>query len=979
MEEEEEEEDEKDAINISEAQEETVTPPANFRGEPSFPRPKVSPPCRPRPANLTLRPLSLTPESLPLSGSEGLPTPSPTPSPRIVGLKALKLAPSPSPSPAPSNYSISSTSSRRQSLSVSPSPSSMEVLQRRQSISSFGSPTPSAIKRKSSISYKRSDSIDHPSASLPTPAPTPTSPLLPLHAALPSLSSSSVTGPIPDLDRPLSPTEQAFLFRSHTSLLCRISDLERAIAGGRLGQSSDSNSELSTRASLWLDDGYNPLKSHERPISITNTSTTSDPESLPSQPSDEMLQLVSDLKSERDELMRDADGWRTRVADLEKQIGTLTRRVEAERREAWVFRERLGLIDVEKKGIKEDLERCRLECRRLEKALRSEQGARTKAEEERDVLSSLLKAERKERHVTEREVESLRVELDQLCTRAEQADADLQALLATPKVELTMQMPVPRRFSSVDSQLSASSITDVEEYVPVGIRTFKLNAVEEEVGSRDIPRDVTNDSGSENDNDELAHYEDDGELDDDMMFGEDQTSSSFGSIVHSNSHLLRLDLAAVAPPPAPAPVPALPSHAKSGSMERGWSFPQGPGKSSSAPTRGPPKVDHFFECLDALDASETADESGSLSTYDSITAKQFWRGAVQTVDKDNDLPPFVLPSQPRKEKDWKEIEAAKLEVVVEEVEEDFSFKYPAFPAQPEMRPTLDTENDPVTPRAGLCQKLPVHVDIPKHAKESKTSMDFVIPGFRPYSGSVPVLNPSPPAKQVGSPAKDSPVTPTGNGDVAVAFKPNSPTMIPQPIYKSQPSVLTTPPKPRPSNAGSTFIPRLSTSPNALLARTVSTTCTPTKNREYPAVQVSTPSKASTISMPPVFMPQPKTTSKSVTRSSPLPPQPPMLTRFPIPQQTATPVASSLKQGLTSKLSQQMQSLTSLWSPWSTSPDTSAKALAGSRFDTMYEQHPVVRYVSRERQLDRLRRDIRADVALMSCGACANCRAGMIFI
>lgn len=977
MEEEEEEIEEEDAADKTERQgleKEIVPPSANsilLRGESQYPRSAAFLPSRPRPANLSLRPLSLTPESLPLSSNEGLPTPSPTPSPRVAGLKALMLAPSPSPSPAPSSCSASSASSRRQSLSVSPSPPPMDHKQRRQSLGSFTSPTHAVIKRKSSISYKRTNSTDQPSGSLPTPEPTPTSPIPPLHAALPtalpSLASAS-TSVIPNLDRPLSPTEQAFLFRSHTSLLCRISDLEQTIAGGRLRSSSCIGAELPTGVALRKDEDHG---SNERPISTTSMSTNSEPESLPSQPSDEMLQLVSDLKAERDELVRDADGWRMRVTDLEKQIGTLTRRVEAERREAWVVRERLGLVEVEKKRIKEDVECCRLECRRLEKSIRSEVEARTQAEEERNVLRNLLKVEQREREIAELEVQKLRVELEQRCARAEQAEADLQALLETPRVDLTMQMPVTRRFNSVDSQMSTSSVTDVEEYFPVGIRNFKLNAVEEEVEDRDIPRDVTNERGNESDNDELAHYEDDGDLDDDMMmFDDDHTSSSFGSIVRSNSHLLRLDLSAAAPSPAPisTSTPA-PLHTRSGSMHLKWSFPQGHGKSSPAP-KDPPKVDHFFECLDALDANET-DDAAALPTYDSTTAKQFWRGAVQSADDEDEMPPFLLPAQPKKEKEWKEIEAAKLEVVAEEGEEDFSFKYSRFPTPSELRSTRETEIEPVTPRAVSSHTLPVSMGTPStHVKVRKSSADFAIPGFKPYSGSVPVLQPAPPPKRSSSSAKDSPTTPMAKAPASVPLKPTSPTLIPQPTYKSQPSGLTTPPKPRASTPGSTLIPRLSPSPKASIGKIMSTTSTPTKSQHALTTKQSPSSKA------PVFMPQPKMTSKSVTRSSLLPPTPPMLTRPPIRQQTAT---LSLKQGLTSKLSQQVHSLTSLWSPWSAGSDTIGKDVMESNNDAIPEQGHVARYVSKEQQLKRLRRDIREHGESITCAPCANCRNGVIII
>lgn len=973
MEEEEEEEEVENGEGQEADKEQTPTPSAStnhFREESSYTCSSEFLPTRPRPANLTLRTLSLRPETLPLSGTEGLPTPSLTPSPRMVGLKALMLAPSPSPSPSPlpSNPSVSSTSLRRQSLSVSPSPPPQDYIQRRQSISTFNSPAPTVIKRKSSISYKPADSGNHPLGSLPTPEPTPTSPLPPLHAALPPSSTTLV----PDLDRPLSPTEQAFLFRSHTSLLCRISDLEQAIAGGRGKISSGASTGLPGMA-YGRDEGYNPSKFHEQPI--TKISMASKPELLPTPPSDEMLQLVSDLKSERDELMRDADGWRTRVSDLEKQISTLTRRVEAERREAWVVRERLSLVEVEKKRTMEDMERGRLERRRLEKALHSEEAASTKVKEERDSLNNLLKTEQNKRKVAEREVESLRTEVERLCARAEQADADLQALLVTPKVEVTMQMPLSRRFNSIDSQISTSSNTDVEEYVPVGIRTRKLNAVQEEIEDRDLPRDVTSECGIDSDNDELAHYEDDEELDDDMMFGDDQTSSSFGSIVRSNSHLLRLDVAGAAPPPLPVHN-FVPSHVHSGSMERGWSFPQSRGIPSSVP-RGPPQVDNFFECLDALDAVEI-DDTGILPTYDSVTAKQSWLGAVQSSDDDDDdeMPPFVLPTQP-KEKNWKEIEAAKLSVLTEaddEADEEENLcKSPGFPSPHEGQATQQSEIDPVTPRARASHTFQVPTAPAKHTKARKTSTDFAIPGFKPYSGSVPILKAPPPPKRISSP-QDTSTPPRPGGIGAVPLKLTSPNVMPQPTYNSQLD-FTTPNKPRPSAPGPTLIPRLSTSPKPPLVKTIPpmTDMRPKSQSVATTATKLTPPKPSR-SMPPVFIPQPKTTGKSVIRSSPLPPQPPML----IAQQTVSPAVSSSKQGLTFKLTQQMQSLTSLWSPWSPSSDTVGKT-AGSKGDIVFEKPKVTRYVSKMRQLERLGRELREGSVLSACEYCAHCGDGVIMI
>ncbi|KAF8529275.1 hypothetical protein BU17DRAFT_60963 [Hysterangium stoloniferum] len=798
-----------------EVRKEDPTPSSSFREDSTIVRSAAPQSMRHRPTNLTLRPLSLTPESLPLSrAAETLPTPSLTPSPRIPGLRALTLATSPSPSP-------STDSARRQSLSASHFAQPV-FLDRRQSVEGYATPP----QRKSSISYKRSDTTEQSLVYLPTPDATPTTSLSPLHASLPATLPASSSEPVPDLDRPLSPTEQAFLFRSHTSLLCRISELESAIVGSR-------NQRFPA--------GFrNPA--HERFESIASTSTMSESESMSSQPSDEMLQLVSVLKAERDELMRDIDGWRTRVGDLEKQIGMLTRRVEAERREGWVVRERLGVVEVEKKRVREDMERERLECRRLEKALRNEERARKQAEEEKDVLKSMAEAERGERESSEREVQNVQREMEKLREHAERVEAELRVALAAARTPVSV-----RRYDSVDSQMSSSTVADVEEYVPLSMRARKLNAVDEEEEDHDLPQDITSESDvcSESDNDELAHYEDDEEIDDDMVFSdEDHTSSSFGSFARTNSHLLKLDLAAV----ASAPSTITPSHARTGSMERQWTFSHARKVSSANKV---PKVDHFFECLDALDNDgEDDDVSNDVISMPGLDGKLFWRGAMVADDEnDDDLPPFVLPSVPS----WKDVEAGKLEVVAEEEEEEEFFS-------------------PTTPTPKMTRRVLLPVP-------------------------TPVMK------------KDSPMTPRTTLDALVKSPQPMTSMIPHRTFTTTlapPAVsTTTPPSPR---AGS-MIPRLSIS-----SKTPSTSLSPpptstrfTNTASGSPSRIPTPSKkgVTMTTVPdtqpqyaPLFMPQPKV----VPRSSVLPPPRAHVLTSPSPPQSAPPASGV---SFTARLSQML--------------------------------------------------------------------------
>jgi hypothetical protein len=154
-------------------------------------------------------------------------------------------------------------------------------------------------RKRSSISYKSSFQ------GLPTPELTPTK-----------------EGRLSDIDwsRHASLTnEQHFLYQSLAALVARISKLDHTLSS----------------------------RSQPRPVSFAASNRSlSDAE-----PSDEMF-LIADLKAERDELKRDIDGWRTRVADLEKQSGAFALRVDTECRdsEAWIARERLSLLEVEKRA-----------------------------------------------------------------------------------------------------------------------------------------------------------------------------------------------------------------------------------------------------------------------------------------------------------------------------------------------------------------------------------------------------------------------------------------------------------------------------------------------------------------------------------------------------------------------------------------------------------------------------------------------------
>lgn len=434
---------------------------------------------------------------------------------------------------------------------------------------SFRSPgsfrTDLAQKRRS-ISYKQS--IDITPNQLPTPALTPTVEKRPI-------STSSTSSLASVSDRCMSETEQHFLYQAHATLVQRITDLERALAASQprsrpVSRASDVSATFSISAPL-----------------------------APEEPSDEMLQLIADLKCERDELNKDVQGWRDRVSDLEKQVGILSQRVDLERREAWVARQRTGLLEVEKTGIQRSLEAMGVE---LQSALARCDVSRVEAEilkEECERLREDLKA----RSTVEEELQQLRTELDEERKKREDLEVALKA---------SIESHVNRRAPafSIDSQA-----TDVEYSA---IEDFKM-------ALRSVAEEESEDYSDQDE--DLADYEREEE-------GDDTFSSQFSAIssiedVSRSIFDLKAEIAAASPSP---------SHSRRASLVKAWTFPSG--SRGGTPTFEPTEVDKFFGCLE-YDEDEVSPAVRAAVIGDS--GKGLFSQALQVDDEE--LPPFLIPAQ----------------------------------------------------------------------------------------------------------------------------------------------------------------------------------------------------------------------------------------------------------------------------------------------------------------------------------------------
>jgi hypothetical protein len=705
--------------------------------------------ARPRPATLKLRPLSLSSNLVRPTNPE-LPTPTATPSPR-PGLRSLTLPTvlDDESSIAPSSSTVS-VASRRQSMFINGS-SLQAVPIRRSSVSGVVDTTtvPSHPSRRTSISYFSDDKSAVNSYGLPTPEMTPISDR---RLSQDSSSSGSCSS------RSLSTSEQHFLYQAHNALVQRISDLERALSARPRSrpQSSDSDSSAQNET-----------------------------------PSNEMLQLVADLKAERDELKKDVDGWRTRVADFEQQIALLMKRVENERREAWVARERMGLTEREKKALETSL---------ADKISWGEQGWKM-SQELREALAKAEEECRRLRPAADRvpdlelEISRLTVALAEEKTKREETEKELESVLSTPTpqaFELSQYRtpPVSRTmvfakrgglgFRSVDSTSSSTDVDSVDE--SFDRPQVSLKVVHEE---------------DEDDND-LARYEDEDE-DDEYVFQASMSDSSFGSDCdepRDTSHLMEssVDLpelsasASSSSPSTPSPPSPPARHERRASWVKAWTFPQG-----TAPqelVRGTEDVDRFFGCLEDVDNSPPLDSK--LRSAES--EKNLFAQALAEAEDDV---PFMIPINvgvevpvsssksnldviTEDEEDEEEVTSDNIEeeIVGQEVDGGIIFTFTPPPSfeepQPIKAPTL-----PQTPPAS---------SIPRSNS------------YRSFTSNIPVHSSSTPVKSV--PVRGSADSPSPT--LATPTKRNPPSSaIPRLLQSSPSAAAVMAPKPQ----SSSFIPQ----------------------------------------------------------------------------------------------------------------------------------------------------------------------------
>jgi hypothetical protein len=357
-----------------------------------------------------------------------------------------------------------------------------------------------------------------------------------------------------------------------------------------------------------------------------------------------MLCLIADLKAERDELKRDVDGWRTRVADLESQIGVFAKRVENERREAWVARSRVGLLEVEKATLSKKLDAVDELVALHDKEKKFINDQRTSLKKENEDLKRRLDMLETEFELVKQELElekSKNLTVDQVSTGIPNS---LNGRFGIKKHGLG--------FMSLDSECSTTDVDSSDDNLG-----FSLKAVQEEANVSD-----ENDYFEEEENG-LAGYED--EEDTDISFHSSSSFSSEDELPRSTHHLISAPTTPTTSSLTQVFTPPQSTQGSRATLGMSWTFPKGvQARTQSAHYDDEDTIDRFFGCLDDDDRSAP----NSPSTYSLERSKGIFASGFKFAPADDNASFFLSDDVvlPAVAKDAQE----RLSAVVEEAEDD---------------------------------------------------------------------------------------------------------------------------------------------------------------------------------------------------------------------------------------------------------------------------------------------------------------------
>ncbi|KAG8956641.1 hypothetical protein FRC04_000119 [Tulasnella sp. 424] len=844
--------------------------------------PSASP--RPRPPTLQLRPLSLV-SSLPITTQ--ISTAANNAIPHSVRYKSLTLATNlPATQTTPSRNT--NDPPRRHSLLMNGSqlaPSLSRINKQR---------------RRGSLGYRRSGEDHNPNVAPSSTGSSLRRQSLPMTPGLTpnSTVSGRSTSPSTPSDSISSSRASSEFFQSQavTSLLSRIASLEEALALSTAATSPSSDSRLSfpileRLASLEEEEECVVKKPHMSQVGRPST--------------DELIDVIADLKTERDELNNDIVGWRTRCADLTHSSEALQRRLADERRELLLLHQRLSSVTT-------DLNDSRSAKLKLEDELVLERASGAAAIRERQRLEEEVNDERMERIGLEMKTEKERLawqkerngweterrgwfeerlQFEASLRRCEETIASLRAELDDTTRELkrlqgvssdpmtTSKLKQPWTggkfaFPAAPSPPRSESPEQPRPRTSTGFgglnAGFKFGGGPSAPSSgNSTPRPLSTSPpadcpvpakplgrvAEEEDENARHSYDDEGDADATYPCSDDELSevnSARSSAVNLNSPL---------PSPTSAvPVPAVHQHRRSVSRVTNWRFPSPrtveQRRHAAANTGLKEKKDRFFACLED-------DEED-----------QHCAAAPRLIGK------------PMKAKEHKKLPSGCPAFWLDCDDEDQVLKREApLPSPATTEEEDDTETDSIQSKSPVSTTLsfpliPRTIVTPASAPNSRSSSPIDAPVA---AAVIPPTNAptSTPSSRPVAPRSTSPSAPSAPRVAAPVFIPAThPSMTPLPVATFSPAPLTTvPPAPKPSM---TIPPSINVANNAVSSAPISPGQASTKvNATGSGYFARLPTLSSMISWgsPRVkapesedgFTTQPATSSSTAAPSAPSPP------------------------------------------------------------------------------------------------------------
>ncbi|CAE7224704.1 unnamed protein product [Rhizoctonia solani] len=436
------------------------------------------------------------------------------------------------------------------------------------------------------------------------------------HSSKDSLSAAIAR--LPPTPSTMSPTSavEGFLQKNQEVLISRIDQLEKALASSRRASMQSNMSHSSTASSI----------------------------------AEEQINLIAELKGERNSLLEEIAGWRTRVEDLERQAGLYLNKIDSERTETKLACERVQELEKEQSTWESDRKAFN---DAISRAREDSASWRSKYEE-------ALKGE------CHWQAKALGLESD-----VKRLEKELAAFRTATPVRKWNVAVSPRRF---DDSMSSTSTADVRD------EAYAVSSETEVVKIRPRAMSPLLNMGVVVEEEEDEAYESSHEepvLEDDeprcVEEDEDDVSSDIlGTLMSSYPKVILI--AAVdevngdlsdsesltsqytqpqqptffEPQPSfkfpgafPDPAPAFDrGHARTGSMIKGWQMPRGPVQGNG---RSPAKPDRFFDQLEQLYAA--SDEEPTTPTNPSFETFRFGSPEFSTFKGDGGASSFRFGSR----------------------------------------------------------------------------------------------------------------------------------------------------------------------------------------------------------------------------------------------------------------------------------------------------------------------------------------------